>query len=231
MAHLEDVKRRLQEEFLPRTFIGWSTHGATFKSPGAIENEDRMVFQMTNIRGQSWVLLAVCDGESSSLLAAIREIVWLTTPMTITGHSGSATANYVAQRLPKYLRGALKEVIENQLQGCVDRENLVANADVISKMLQAEIKKLDDDIGLAVRRLFTHADALTDAQALRLIDEHEEIIERAFQGTSVALALINVDLYLLWSAGLGNSTVGEWNFSWFRTTHGSQSTSAIYEKR
>ncbi|RDX57463.1 protein serine/threonine phosphatase 2C [Lentinus brumalis] len=184
MDNLEDVKRQLQEEFVALTGIGWSVHGATFKSPSAIENEDRMVIHAATIRGQSWVLLAVCDG-----------------------HSGSATSNYVAQRLPKYLRSALKDVIENKLQGCVDHEHLVANADVISKMLQAEIKNLDDDIGFVVRKLFNDVNELTDAEALRLIDEHEEIIERAFQGTSVALALINVDQYLIWSAVLGNSTV------------------------
>ncbi len=129
---------------------------------------------------------------------------------TVAGHSGSATANYVAQRLPKYIRNALRELIEIQLQRRVDRENLVANADAISTMLQGEIKKLDDDIGLAVRTLpFKDPDSLTDQQAWRLIDEHEEVFERAFQGTSVALALINVDHCLIWAAGLGNSTVGE----------------------
>ncbi len=129
---------------------------------------------------------------------------------TVAGHSGSATASHVAQRLPKYIRNALRELIENQLQGRVDRENLVANADAISRMLQVEIKSLDDDIGLAVRRLpFKDPNALTDEQALRLIDEHEEIFERAFQGTSVALSLINVDHRLMWTAGLGNSTIGE----------------------
>ncbi|KAI0714426.1 protein serine/threonine phosphatase 2C [Cerioporus squamosus] len=184
MASLEQVKRQLQEQFVALRGIGWSVHGVTLKSPCAIENEDRMVIQAANIREQSWVLLAVCDG-----------------------HSGSATANYVAQRLPKYLRSALKEVIKDQLRGCVSRENLVDNADVISNMLQTEIKNLDDDIGLAVARLFDDADALTDQEALRLIDKHEEIIERAFQGTSVVLALINVDHYLIWAAGLGTSTV------------------------
>ncbi len=67
MATLDEVKRQLREEFLARRGIGWSVHGVTFKSPTAIENEDRMVVQAATIREQSWVLLAVCDGESLSL--------------------------------------------------------------------------------------------------------------------------------------------------------------------
>lgn len=78
-------------------------------------------------------------------------------------------------------------------------------------MLQVEIQNLDDHIYLAVKRLLDNLDSeLTERQALRLIDTHEEIIERAFQATSVALALINVDQHLMWTAGLGTSTVGEW---------------------
>ena len=61
---MEDSKTELLEEFVARRSIGWSVHGATFKSPLAIENADRMVVQGATICGQSWVLLAVLDGGS-----------------------------------------------------------------------------------------------------------------------------------------------------------------------
>ena len=74
MATLDDVKTQLLEEFVARRGIGWSVHGATFKSPSAIENADRMVIQGATICGQSWVLLAVLDGgsKSSSLPLSLR---------------------------------------------------------------------------------------------------------------------------------------------------------------
>ena len=127
----------------------------------------------------------------------------------VAGQSGSVTAHYAVQQLPGALRSALTKLIDEQLQGRVDRVSLIDNADVISTMLQAEIRKLDDSIGLAVRELCDDPARLTREQAIRLIDEHEETIECAFQGTTVALALINVNHHLLWAAGLGNSTVGE----------------------
>ena len=70
MDRLKDVKRRLMEEFTARKGCGSSVHGVTFKSPTAIENEDRMVIEWDDIKNQSWALLAVFDGEESGTVAA-----------------------------------------------------------------------------------------------------------------------------------------------------------------
>ncbi|KAI0711973.1 phosphatase 2C-like domain-containing protein [Cerioporus squamosus] len=183
MERLKDVKRRLKEDFTRRVGCGSSAHGVTFKSPSAVENEDRMVIETAIVKDQSWALLAVFDG-----------------------HSGSVTADYAAQYLPRALRSALKRLIDNP-HASVDRTSLIYNADVIATMLQDEIRDFDASIGLAVRELCENPKRLTREQAMQLIDEHEETIERAFQGTTVALALINADHHMLWAAALGNSTI------------------------
>lgn len=124
------------------------------------------------------------------------------------GHSGPVTADYAAQTLPRALRSALKRLIDNP-HASVDRASLHYNADVISTMLRNEIRNLDDSIGLALKKLCDDPQHLTRKKAMQLIDEHEETIQRAYQGTTVALALINADHHMLWAAALGNSTVGE----------------------
>ncbi|RPD75269.1 hypothetical protein L226DRAFT_534841 [Lentinus tigrinus ALCF2SS1-7] len=83
------------EEFTGRTGCGMSAHGVTFKFPTAIENEDRMVIEWGVIEDQCWTLLAVFDG-----------------------HSGSVTANYAAQQLPRAIRSALRTPIDKQLRHC-----------------------------------------------------------------------------------------------------------------
>ncbi|RDX57464.1 hypothetical protein OH76DRAFT_1550708 [Lentinus brumalis] len=183
MEGLRDVKRRLKEEFIRRVGCGSSAHGVTSKSPSAIENEDRMVIETAIVKDQSWALLAVFDG-----------------------HSGPVTADYAAQTLPRALRSALKRLIDNP-HASVDRASLHYNADVISTMLRNEIRNFDDSIGLALKKLCDDPQHLTREKAMQLIDEHEETIQRAYQGTTVALALINADHHMLWAAALGNSTV------------------------
>ena len=69
---LKDVRRRLKEEFTCRIGCGWSAHGVTFKSPTAIENEDRMVMEWANVNNDAWALLAVFDGERTWLSCCVR---------------------------------------------------------------------------------------------------------------------------------------------------------------
>ncbi len=79
----------------------------------------------------------------------------------------------------------------------------------MTKLIQKEIMKFDNDLGDAVRNICPRPEELTEQQARRLIAEHQEVLERAFHGTTMALALINVDQRFMWAAGVGDSTVGE----------------------
>ncbi|EIW57416.1 uncharacterized protein TRAVEDRAFT_48455 [Trametes versicolor FP-101664 SS1] len=67
---------------------------------------------------------------------------------------------------------------------------------------------LEKRIGTAVREICPHPEKLTEEQARALIEEHHEILWRAFSGTTLVFALINVDEHFMWAAGVGDSSVG-----------------------
>lgn len=127
--------------------------------------------------------------------------------INILGHGGTATAEYTASKLPKRIRHALLDLI--RAHDGLDREN-VEQADIsVSKMLQTEIRTFDKSIGQAVKKLCSNPAELTEEQARALVAEHSEVLQRAWCGTTLAAALINVTHRFMWAIGVGDSTVGE----------------------
>lgn len=124
------------------------------------------------------------------------------------GHIGSAAVQYTSQAFPAAIRTRLQECIES-IGGRLDRSNIAAHQSQITKLIQKAIMKFDNDLGDAVRELYPRPEELTEEQARCLIAEHREILERAFHGTTMAFTLINIDQRFMWTAGVGDSTVGE----------------------
>ena len=80
----------------------------------------------------------------------------------------------------------------------------------ISALLSEEIERFDREIGEAVTILCKDPRKLTGAQARLLIEKHAETLSRAYHGTTLTVALINLTREGLWVAGVGDSTVCEY---------------------
>ncbi|KAI0749459.1 hypothetical protein C8Q80DRAFT_626240 [Daedaleopsis nitida] len=74
-------------------------------------------------------------------------------------------------------------------------------------MLQTEITNADRQLGRAIQKMCERPETMTRQEALRFIEDHRDELEVAFQGTTLAMAVVHVEHRLLWTAGLGNSTV------------------------
>ena len=76
-------------------------------------------------------------------------------------------------------------------------------------MLETEIKTFDKSIGQAVKKLCPNPAGLEEAQARALVEEHSEVLQRAWSGTTLAACLVNITHRFMWAFGVGDSTVGE----------------------
>jgi pyruvate dehydrogenase phosphatase len=79
----------------------------------------------------------------------------------------------------------------------------------ISTLLVEEIEKFDREIGEAVLALCEKPTKLTERQARDLVQNHSEVLSRAYHGTTLTVALVNRTQEAMWLAGVGDSTVGE----------------------
>ncbi|KAI0360006.1 protein serine/threonine phosphatase 2C [Trametes cingulata] len=158
---------------------------ASFQPLGADVNDDRVVAEDWDILGQRWLFVAVCDG-----------------------HGGNLTSEYTAQMLPPRLKMVFERVIRERFGGALDRNNVKQAEEFIKSMLRYEILKFDRSIGRALEKICPLPQDLDEQQARRLIREHEEIIERAFQGTTLSMAIVNLEHRFMWAAGVGDSTIG-----------------------
>ena len=77
-------------------------------------------------------------------------------------------------------------------------------------MLREEIEKYDRSIGEAVKSICRKPHRLTEEAARTLIDEHLEIFQRAYSGTTLSAVLVNISERLMWAVGVGDSTIGEY---------------------
>lgn len=136
----------------------------------------------------------------------ITEMLYLCS-IKLLGHGGTATAEYTANKLPKRIRHALLDLI--RAHDGLDRNNVVQADSSVSEMLQTEIRTLDKSIGQAVKKLCPFPADLTEEQARALVAEHAEVLQRAWCGTTLAAALINVTHRFMWAVGVGDSTVGK----------------------
>ena len=125
------------------------------------------------------------------------------------GHGGTATVEYAMNELPLQIRTALHLLIQNHLHGRLDRSN-VGHGEQVSLTLRQEIERFDTNIGKAVKNLCRKPHKLTEEGARTLIQQHSDTLQRAFCGTTLAAALVNVEEKLMWAVGVGDSTVGEY---------------------
>lgn len=91
----------------------------------------------------------------------------------------------------------------------MDRVNVDIHKAGMAAMIADTIEDFDRQIGDALRDICPRPEELTEEEARRLIADHKDIVERAFSGTTVALALVNFDEQFMWAAGVGDSTVGK----------------------
>ncbi|KAG7439676.1 uncharacterized protein BT62DRAFT_924571 [Guyanagaster necrorhizus] len=154
-------------------------HSVTFQlTPGA-RNEDRFVVQEWLIDGRRWKFLAVFDG-----------------------HGGAHIADYAAANLPRLIKEAPREVVKDCLHR--SRDTLVSK---VKKVLRQRIEEFDEEIGEAVKNLCSDPFTLNYPEAVTLVDANKGILQRAFSGSMLALALIDEEQENMWLAGLGDSTV------------------------
>lgn len=119
------------------------------------------------------------------------------------------TVEYTSQVLPTLIGKDLRAYIHG-IEGRLDRDNIVEHEAHISKLLKERIEKFDMGLGYRVRKICPRPWELSEEQARLLIEEHLEVLERAFCGTTMAFALINLNQHFMWAAGVGDSSVGEY---------------------
>ena len=158
-----------------------------------------------SIREQEWLFLAVCDGEQSATFltrAADRGL-------PVKGHGGAATARYTASHLPSRIRAALERLIDTDLQGRLDRQNVFEKADVVSSELGRCIRDFDRELGHVVETICPGPSNISARQARRIVWEYPDALHRACAGTTLAAAVINLQHRFLWTMNVGDSTVGQ----------------------
>ncbi|PBK90488.1 hypothetical protein ARMGADRAFT_1054450 [Armillaria gallica] len=111
---------------------------------------------------------------------------------------GDCTAEYSATALPGRIEAELRGVVERYKRR-------------FGRSRETFIKRIyyfDKEIGDAVKELCPDPSLLDDEQARNLIDAHREVFQRAYCGSTLAVALLDNERNHLWIAGLGDSTVG-----------------------
>ncbi|KAI0360000.1 protein serine/threonine phosphatase 2C [Trametes cingulata] len=160
-------------------------HSVTFQPRGVAANNDRVVTEKWDISGQEWLFLAVFDG-----------------------HLGSTTAEYTAKNLPTIIRRRLRTLVHKLDGRRLDRSNIASNEPRVTALLSQEITRFDNAIGEALVKICPQPSELTEEQAKHFIERHKDIVERAFSGTTLAFALVNVPGRFMWAAGVGDSSIG-----------------------
>ncbi|KAI0368697.1 protein serine/threonine phosphatase 2C [Pilatotrama ljubarskyi] len=161
-------------------------HTVTFQPLATCGNDDRLTAESWTIHGDRWIFLVVCDG-----------------------HCGShVTAEHTVNVLPDRLRAALDNFIEVQMHGATDREIMLSNAATISSLLEREVEEFDEDLGMTIKRICPDPNKLTEEESKALVQDHLDVIERAYCGCTLAAALVHVASQCLWTLNVGDSTVG-----------------------
>ncbi|KAK0488225.1 hypothetical protein EDD18DRAFT_1081753, partial [Armillaria luteobubalina] len=163
-----------------RSSVADGVHSVTFQQTPDAANEDRFVAQNWLIHGRPWKFLAVFDG-----------------------HGGAFTAEHAAANLPRLIEEELRDVLEE-----CQRRSRNTLIDKVKKLLRQKIEDFDENIGDAVLNLCSDPSALSYPDAQDLVDANRDVFQRAFSGSTLALALIDEERNNMWVAGLGDSTVG-----------------------
>ncbi|OJT03704.1 hypothetical protein TRAPUB_5631 [Trametes pubescens] len=205
-----DARRRISEGYIEGKSAILDVDTVTFQPKGRVDaNEDRIVTDIWDLHGQRWLALAVFDGMVFAVVGLrTAAILHMLTVLRLLGHLGTTTADYCSQTLPVAIRARLQGYIQS-IGGRLDRSNIATHESHVTVLLKDEIEMLEKRIGTAVREVCPRPERLTEEQARRLIEEHHDILLRAFSGTTLVFALINVDQHFMWAAGVGDSSIGE----------------------
>ncbi|KAK0481148.1 protein serine/threonine phosphatase 2C [Armillaria luteobubalina] len=114
----------------------------------------------------------------------------------LDGHDGDCTAEYSVTMLPGRIEVELRKWSRETFTKCVQ------------DILVCQIYYFDKEISNAVKELCPDPSLLDDEQAHDLVDAHRDVFERAYHGSTLAVALVDNEHNDLWVAGLGDSTVG-----------------------
>ena len=110
--------------------------------------------------------------------------------------------------LPTRIREALARLITDELHGQLDRTNITQAEPVIAAMLTREVEAFDAEIGDQIQSICPDPGSLKIEQARVLAQSHIAELLPAFNGTTLAAALVNVTHRFCWGLGVGDSSVG-----------------------
>ncbi|KAI0671494.1 protein serine/threonine phosphatase 2C [Trametes maxima] len=181
---LDEARRQIGYRYWGGKSIALGVDTVTFQPCDGDINQDRVVADQWEIHGSRWLFLMVCDG-----------------------HFGPVTVEHTATTLPTQIRRKLRAFIKHKLQGKLDRTNVHECKSMISELLRREIEDFDKALGDAVRQICPKPEELNEGQARELIQQHTDVLKRAFEGTTLALGLINIDQRFMWAAGVGDSSI------------------------
>ncbi|EJF64569.1 protein serine/threonine phosphatase 2C [Dichomitus squalens LYAD-421 SS1] len=187
MPSFEELRRKLAHFYSARTVdtgLGAEIHTVTFQPLRKRANQDRLVMHQLNIHGQEWLLLAVCDG-----------------------HGGATTAKYTASHLPSRILSALQHITDTHMEGRPDRESVLEKFDFISSELARCIKDFDRELGYVVQTVCPAPSQLSAKQARRIVWEYPDALQRAYAGTTLAAAVVNLHHRFMWTMNVGDSTL------------------------
>ena len=124
------------------------------------------------------------------------------------GHGGASTARYTATHFPSRIHSTINRVVATILRGRLDRQTFMRKAGVISLELKRCITDFDNELAHVVQTVCPDPTVLSEAQAYGLVMEYPDALWRAYAGTTLAAAVINLDHRLMWALNVGDSTVG-----------------------
>ena len=118
------------------------------------------------------------------------------------GHSGVHVSEYTALHLPILIHAALRSKVEQCESGRLNPES-------ISKLLNSQIRKFDNEIGKAMVKLCPKPEDIDDEVAQALFEGPDvPTLRRAMSGTTFTGVLIDGEKQNMWVVGLGDSSAG-----------------------
>ncbi|KAG7439665.1 uncharacterized protein BT62DRAFT_998179 [Guyanagaster necrorhizus] len=153
---------------------------------------------------------------SSTISAGIHCVTFQTTPGTPqrrpiclpgtgcgwSGHGGDCTAEYSAATLPGRIE-ELRGVVE-RYQGWSRRRYTKR----VQEIVNCQIYYFDKGLGDAIKELCPDPSLFDDEQGRNLANANKDVFQRAYYGSTLAVALLDNERNHLWVAGLCDSTVG-----------------------
>ncbi|KAI0635793.1 hypothetical protein C8Q77DRAFT_1071742 [Trametes polyzona] len=182
----EAARRKILDACRHWTKPNPAAHVVTLHPTGRDHSFDRVRTEhwYSETSGQRWAFIALCDG-----------------------HGGAETAEYSLHQIRR-LAERLLRLIHRSLGGRVTRENMEEANREINKLLHHSTHALDKSIKETVQNLCPDdVRQLSADDARALTADHREVFERAVQGTTLALAIINEDAKLMWTVGLGDTSI------------------------